>query len=143
MKIKKVFNASQFTPTKWDTAQDKADFANRFVSFVAADFPKDGFTQDFYTRLSMTFGHIAHYNQLGFWEEFFTSTTRKIQFLKITMQHPCYGSPDYTYSDVEAAIQAHLGLNWIENYKRKQANEIESSERAEFARLKAKYENKS
>jgi hypothetical protein len=138
MKIEKIFTADQFTPTQWDTAQDKADFANRFMAFVKSDFPQSGFTKKFYQRLSMTFGHIAHYNQEGFWQTFFTSTAQKVRFLILTMQHPCYGDPKYTYSDVEQAIQDSL-LGWVEKYEQLLAQEIETAERTELARLQAKY----
>ena len=32
----------------------------------------------------MTFGHIAHYNQSGFYSEFFESTMDKVRFLEQT-----------------------------------------------------------
>lgn len=141
MKIEKIFFAAQFTPTKWDTAQDKADFANRFAAFVKAGFPQSGFTKKFYNRLSNTFGHIAHYNQLGFWETFFTSTDKKVDFIRLTLSHPCYGHPEFTYCDVERALQAWLEENNVyANMLEEQREELVASEMATLARLKAKYE---
>jgi hypothetical protein len=32
------FEASEFTPTQWDTAQQKADFANHFSRFIDSEF---------------------------------------------------------------------------------------------------------
>ena len=49
-----TFDPSQFTPTKWETAKDKAAFANRFVRLVESDFAAKHFTEKFYQRLSNT-----------------------------------------------------------------------------------------
>ena len=78
---------SQFTPTQWDTAKDKAAFAKQFVRFVQSDFAAKHFTDRFYRRLSNTFGHIANYNRAGFWETFFTTTADMVRFLEQTLQH--------------------------------------------------------
>jgi hypothetical protein len=103
-----IFDAAQFQPTKWDTADDKAWFANQFVKFVESGFDQRHFTDRFYRRLSNTFGHIAHYNRLGFWETYFTTPAGRLRFLEIALLHPCYGDPTWTYSDVERAIQVWL-----------------------------------
>ena len=103
-----TFQPSQFTPTKWDTAQDKVRFAQQFVRFVQSDFAEQHFTDRFYRRLSNTFGNIAHYNRGGFWDEFFTRTADKVRFLEQTLRHPCYGDPAWTYSDMERALRAAL-----------------------------------
>ena len=55
------FSPSQFVPTEWSTAADKAKFGNTLLRFLDADCPRELFTKKFYTRLSMTFGNIAHY----------------------------------------------------------------------------------
>lgn len=107
------FDTAQFVATKWDSADDKAWFANQFVKFVESDFDQRHFTERFYRRLSNTFGHIAHYNLLGFWEKFFTTQTGKLKFLEYALLHRCYGDPTWTYSDVERAIQAWLGESGI------------------------------
>ncbi len=134
------FHASQFTPTKWNTAQDKMRFAQQFVRFVQSDFAAQHFTDRFYRRLSMTFGHIAHYNRGGFWEEFFTTTADKVRFLEQTLQYPCYGDPAWTYSDAERALQAWLKAEGtLDRYRRKLAEDTEAGERAELARLQRKY----
>ena len=95
------------------TKEDKAHFANQFMTFVISGFNKTQFSKGFYVRLSMTFGHIAHYNQEGFWETFFDPTTKDgIQvFIEQTLSYPCYGDPRYTYSDAEKALQI-----WLREY---------------------------
>lgn len=110
-----------FTATQFDTAKDKEWFFEQFKKFVMNGFEQKYFTKKFYARLSMTFGHIAHYDQGGFWEEFFTTTADKIRFLEQTLEYPCYGNPAFTYSDVEkeliawlktTTILAHLHRQW-------------------------------
>jgi hypothetical protein len=55
------FTASDFLPTKWSTADEKADFGNSLLHFILTGFLAGRFTEKLYTRLSMCFGHIAHY----------------------------------------------------------------------------------
>lgn len=135
-----TFHADQFTPTQWDSAADKARFANHFARFVDSDFKRTLFPKWFYTRLSMTFGHIAHYDIHGFYETQFGSTAAKLRFLQQT-QRRGLGSPTFTYSDVEDALAAWVrdgGL--IRDYRQRLDGQTEEAERAELARLRRKYE---
>jgi len=136
-----TFTASQFTPTQWDSADDKACFANHFVKFITSGFDQKHFTDRFYRRLSNTFGHIAHYNRHGFWETFFTTTEDRVRFLEITQGHPCYGDPEWTYSDVERTLQNWLAdEGTLEVYRQKLAAENEAVERAQYDRLRVKFQ---
>ena len=135
-----TFDPSQFTPTKWQTVEDKAAFANRFVRFVQSDFALKHFTEKFYRRLSNTFGHIAHYNRGGFSETFFTTTADKVRFLEMTLQWSWGGDPAWTYGDVERTLQEWLQASGLlEQYRQRLADETEASERGQLARLQAKY----
>jgi hypothetical protein len=139
----KRFTADMFVPTKWDSAEDKAKFANDFVRFVKSDFKGTLFSNKFYKRLSNTFGHIAHFDRGGFYATFFTTTADKVRFLGHTIAFPCYGDPAFTYSDVEKKL-----IDWLKTdgaltrYMMKLTAESESAERAEFERLKAKFESR-
>jgi hypothetical protein len=55
------FTASDFLPTKWSTADEKAVFGNTLLHFMLTGFLAGRFTEKLYTRLSMCYGHIAHY----------------------------------------------------------------------------------
>jgi hypothetical protein len=55
------FHPSEFVPTKFSSAQDKADFGNAFLYFIESEWARTAFSKSFYNRLSMCFGHIAHY----------------------------------------------------------------------------------
>ena len=138
-----AFTAKEFMTTKWDDGQTKANFGRQFIKFVESDFDQRLFSQAFYRRLSMTFGHIAHFNRQGFFETFFTTTADKVRFLRMTLAHPCFGDPAFTYSDVERALQSWLlerGI--VAKCEQRLADETEVGERSELARLKAKYERK-
>lgn len=135
-----TFSSSQFTPTQWDTTENKAAFAKQFVRFVQSDFAAKHFTDKFYRRLSNTFGHIAHYNRGGFWDTFFTTTADKVRFLEMTLRWSWYGDPAWTFGDVEQALQAWLQADGtLERYRQQLASETEAVERAELARLQKKY----
>ena len=103
-----------FTATKFSTVEDKIKFAEQFKKFVLSDYSKKKFPKWFYTRLSMTFGHIAHYNQHVFYEHFFESRSGKAVFKETTMSWPCYGQADCTFCDVERYLQQWLrnNLQW-------------------------------
>jgi hypothetical protein len=134
------YTPDRFTPTKWDTADKKAAFARQFIKFVQSDFARSKFPKTFYQRLSMCFGHIAHFNQHGFFETFFTTTQDRLRFLRMTLAHPCYGDPAWTYSDVERALQEWLRENDVlACYENRLEEETEAAERAVLARLQVKY----
>lgn len=132
--------AADFTATKFQPASNKAWFASHYLRFMSSDCPEHQFTQRFYAQLMHCFGMIAHYNKSGFWTEFFTSTTGKIEFLKQILAHPCYGTPDITWSDVEREIIRRLRrANLLDLYRQRLCIEQDAVDRAELARLLAKY----
>lgn len=138
---KAPFTADQFTPTKWDTAADKAKFANQFVKFVSGGFKRTDFPKWFYNRLSGTFGHIAHYDIHGFYSEFFIRPDGHVRFVAVCLSYGAFGSPDYTYCDVERALKGWLRDGaYLEKLAKVQDDAIEAKEREQLARLKAKYE---
>ena len=110
MPIAKPFTADQFTATQFDTAADKAKFANHFVRFVASGYKASLFYDWFYRQLSNCFGHIAHYDRTTFYNHFFRDKQAQLYFMTATREGGGYGDPAYTYSDVEKAIKAHYGL---------------------------------
>jgi len=89
--------AADFTPTKFNSADDKAWFANALLKFLADDYPRSGLTDRLYVRLSNSFGHIAHCDRSGFFEHFFLSLETKAEFLEQTLRWPCYGSAEWLW----------------------------------------------
>jgi hypothetical protein len=103
-----TFTAAEFTPTQWDSAEDKARFANALMKFIVHEFPRQSFTKPFYRRLSNTFGHIAHHNLDGFYTVFFERDADKVVFLEQILSWPHFGDPTFTFSDVERAVKRRL-----------------------------------
>ena len=129
-----------FTATQCSTKEDKQKFAKKFIAFVKSDFKESLFTKDFYNRLSMCFGHIAHYNREGFYNTWFSGRRHKIEFLKRTLTYGCHGDPAWTYSDVETYLGDHDEIRKaLEFQKREYAKEIEKSEREQLTYLQEKY----
>ena len=137
------FLPSQFIPTKWSTAEDKARFGNTFLHFVDSDFARNLFTEKFYDRLSNCFGHIAHSNRSQFYEEWFSSLSAQVRFLEHTLRFPCYGDPEFTFSDVESEIQREVrNRNYLARYRLRLAEEQRAAELTVLERLEGKYRNR-
>jgi hypothetical protein len=135
------FNEYQFIPTKFTSARQKARFANQFVKFVSRGFQIKDFPHWFYVELSNTFGHIAHYDRIGFYRTFFLRVENKIKFLNITLKNGGYGDPSFTHSDVEKVLAKWVSdTGLLEKYMRVYREGVEAAEKAELVRLKDKYE---
>ena len=106
--MSKPFNVSQFTATEFCTAQDKADFANKLAHFVESEFKYTIFYLPFYRRLSMCFGHIAHYNRDGFYDEWFSTPEKQKEWVYHVLRYNPCGSPEFTFVDVEREFQKWL-----------------------------------
>lgn len=103
-----IWDVEKLSPTQWETVTSKVKFGNQFVKFFKSGFSRTQFPKWFYTRLSMCFGMIAHYDQNGFYKTFFTDDVDKADFVRQILNYPCYGSPAFTYSDIEKQIQQWL-----------------------------------
>ena len=134
------FLPSEFVPTKFSTAQDKADFGNTFLHFIESEWVRTAFTKSFYNRLSMCFSHIAHFDAAGFYETWFTSDADRLRFLRHTLVWPCWGDPEFTFCDVERAIQQEIRKrNYLARYELRAAEAVHSREMELLKQLEAKY----
>jgi hypothetical protein len=134
------FLPSEFIPTQFSTAADKADFGNTLLRFIESEWKQTLFTKSFYNRLSMCFGHIAHFNRPTFYETWFTSDADRLRFLHHCLKHPCWGSPEHTFCDVERAVQREIRKrNYLGRYELRAAEDLRSAEMAILERLEAKY----
>ncbi len=134
------FLPSDFKATKFSTAADKTEFGNTLLRFIEAEWASALFTKSLYNRISMCFGHIAHYNRTQFYEEWFSSLAAQVQFLKHTLRFPCYGDPEYTFSDVERAIQREINnRNYLARYELRLAEEQQATDLALLRQLENKY----
>lgn len=116
---KKIFQASQFVALgTYYTAQDKADWANAIVKFLENGCPRLLFTKKLYTRLSNAYGHIAHTSIDGFYHVWFADDAKRLRFIEHTIYYKVYGSPEFTFSDAEKAIQNWLAASGLrEDYR--------------------------
>ena len=138
--MKDLFSPEQFTATKFTTAEQKAKFANHFVRFVDAGFPKTLFVKWFYNELRNCFGHIAHFDINGFYEEWFSSTQRKLDFIKNVLNHTSYGDPAHTFSDVEKELYMLVHLRgYVVSLTMDLTGETAKKDLAEFRRLLREY----
>jgi len=134
------FLPSDFTATKFSTAADKAEFGNTLLRFIESEWAPALFTKNFYNRLSMCFSHIANYNRTQFYEEWFSSLAAQVRFLKHTLRFPCYGEPEYTFSDVERAIQREIvNRNYLARYELRLAEGQQETDLALLRQLESKY----
>ena len=136
-----LLQAAMFRPTKWDSAEDKARFGNQLLGFIATDFDKAKWTNAFYGVLHSHFGLIAFYDMHGFWGEYFADLPGKLRFLRDVTQHPCYGDPAYTFSDLERAVIERLrAAGLVERLREAVARDTEAIERALLRKLLSKYQ---
>lgn len=145
--MSKPFSASQFTATKWDTAEDKAKAANALASFVERGMPERGWRKGIYhTLYQHLFGHIAHYDMYGFFSTWFSTPEQRAEWAEYVANGGMYGrhgvgDPAFTWSDVEVAFAAWMDSSGlIARFIREGNESIEARERAALAALKAKYE---
>jgi hypothetical protein len=134
------FLPSEFVPTNFSTVDDKAEFGNTFLHFIESEWAQTLFNKDFYQRLSMCFGHIAHMDRPTFYETWFTCDQDRRRFLEKTLKWPCWGDPEYTFSDVERAIQEEVRRrNYLARYELRAAEAERVAEMETLKRLEAKY----
>ena len=133
------FVADLLVPTEFSTAEDKARFGNQLAAFVLSGFKQEKWTKALYKRLSLTFGHIAHYNMNGFWDEWFSTAAQQADWIRHVLEHPCYGDPAYTHSDLERQFKAWLALHKdeVEEVIRRNAGSEDAEADTEAARVKA------
>lgn len=106
--MRKLYYARHFQPTAWDTAEEKAEFANLFIRFVESDFSRQLFTGKFYQRMVCMFGFHAFPNSQNFWDHYFGDEAGRRRFIQNCIEHRHAGDAGMTYSDVHARLQDWL-----------------------------------
>ena len=105
------FTADRFTPTQHSTAEEKAKFCNDFAKFILGGFPRSMFKSAFYRRLSNIFGHVAHYDETGFYETSFADPEKQRQFVLNIHRWVPLGDPRFCWSDVERELKSWAATN--------------------------------
>ena len=107
---KKPFTADRFIATEHSTAEEKAQFCNDFIRFVLRGFNRKSFKPAFYRRLSCIFGHIANYDETGFWEVWFATPAKQRQFVRQIHKWVPVGDPHFCWSDVERELKSWAAM---------------------------------
>lgn len=113
-----------------------SEIVRAFERFVDSGYQARTFTKPLYHALSRSFGFIAHYDRYGFHRaRFATAGARVVTFAQILH------SKLYQPGPIEVALQEVVKRRVLHDKALSDYNrEIETSERAELARLKEKHE---
>ena len=84
---------------------ERQKFLAEFKEYAVAGFPWCGFRESLYQPLTNMFGHIAHYNNRGFWTTWFSTPGYQQQWLIRVQNWKVYGDPRYCWSDVETDLR--------------------------------------
>lgn len=75
-----------------------------------------------------------------FYETWFASDCDRLRFFEHTLRWPCWGDPEFTFCDVERAIQQEiLKRNYLARYELRAAEAVRSGEMEMLKRLEEKY----
>lgn len=129
-----LFTTRQFVPIEGHvSAEEKAEWADRFARFVEGGFREDHLTKGFYSRLHCLWDFIAHYDRHGFYDYYFARASGCrhsgcgcdarvraegfTEFVSTVLRCPCYGDPRHTWSDVEKVVALWL-RGWLLGHDR-------------------------
>lgn len=138
-----AFKAGDFIGTQSTNSLEKAKFANHLLRFIDKGFPETLFHRQFYQRLSCCFRHIAHYDRMGFYTTWFSDERKRYNWVINALQYGCFGQPEYTFCDVERAIQERLKRDGVLlQLGAILAKSEEDRMRAQYETLKQRFEPK-
>jgi len=111
--------------------------AEAFGRFAASGYKRTLFTKELYHELSQCFGFIAHFDRDGFYAARFGDPAARVETLRIMG----VDEPHWPLKTLEQRLRTVVVARGLVDAAAKElAAETERTERAELARLKAKYE---
>lgn len=112
--VRPAFAATQFADTRFDTAADKAEGIELLARFVESGFSSRRWTKKLYHVLYQhLFSHIAHFDQGGFWDEWFADEDSQRAWRSHALMASSFGSPDHTWSDAQVVFQDWLADQYV------------------------------
>jgi len=118
-----------------------AKIVTAFGRFAASGYKKSLLTKPLYLALSRCFGFIAHYDRDGFYEARFGGPAARVATFAVIMGEQ---QAALTMTELERRLRTMVRARGLVDAAEKDlAVETETRERAELARLKAKYESRS
>lgn len=123
---------------KVETTAADTKVVRTFARFAKSGYKPSLFTRDLYLALSRSFGFIAHYDRDGFYAARFGDSAARLDTLTIMG----YETFQWALSALEQQFRKLVLDEGMDVAAAEQlAAETEKQERAELARLKAKYES--
>lgn len=105
-----------------------------FKRFVSSGYAQAQFTKPLYHDLSQSFGFIAHFDRRGFYVARFEGWPERVETLAQVTEWTVTRTP---FEQGVKAYAEQAGL--LDAARLAAARELEAAERAELARLRAKY----
>lgn len=135
----KVVDMPEFEPREFLHVETADRIFRGLVEFIDSGFKDRKFTSFLYKHLMHMFGHIAHYNAIGFYDEWFRNGARDWRrWVEHALDAPTY--PHTTYYQVENAVKITLMEHSVLAKLRVLANRAgEESELLQLAALIKKY----
>jgi hypothetical protein len=113
-----------------------------FGKFAAAGYTKALFTKDLYLAISSCFGFIAHTDRDGFYEARFSELAVRVATLGMMVDDDLREDARRPLTALEQLLRTMaVSRGLVDDASKQLAAETEQRERAELARLKAKYES--
>jgi hypothetical protein len=133
-----AFMAGEFVATRWNSAEDKAKFANALMKFIANNFPRQSFTKVLYASATPS-GISLIRTRMASTAPSSSATLTRSSF-STRLRWPCYGDPTFTFCDLERAVQRRLrAAKVIDVFRMRDADATRQRELATLERLQAKY----
>ena len=101
-----------FVSSKHYTQEEKEEMYLKITEFIRTGCPPAKFTTKMYKWLSTHFGHVAHGNKDAFYQAWFATQPRRLDWINYVLAQCIVGCPTATCSDVERAIQKWLSDNY-------------------------------
>lgn len=98
----------EFINAKFWTAKEQTDRLKDLIAFINSGFKFERFTKVLYRWLMHSFGHIAHCNQFGFYDEWFADATARRRWFNHVQRARIYGDNQHTRCDWERVVQRWL-----------------------------------
>ena len=140
IKVRDEFTHYSFYDAPGWQASQKAELCEALARFVESEFSRERFTKKLYQLLHLyVFGHTAEYDIDGFYDAWFSSTERRVAWIErlLTYNRSTHISE---WRDFERCFARWLETSGQhEHIKQVAERDVERRERAELARLLAKY----
>jgi hypothetical protein len=125
---------SYFTPTKSTSAESKAEIAARIFYFFANDFRPDLLNPILCRNIALIFG-IESTEPDAFYSRWFSTTPKKLAFLRRVMQDWSTGDPATTLGDVKNFLLVRIVERILGRWSNTDRRARAVAERAQLVRL--------